>query len=142
MPLWTIYHPVDVFSPEDRAELAEKITDIYAPFMPRFYVGIVFQPIDRTHFFVGGEPAERYVRFVLEHIAREFPDKNRSRRFIDHVNKVIAPYVGDRGLDWEIHIDETEFDHWSINGHYPPREGTEDEKRWKEENRPSARTHD
>lgn len=141
MPLWTIYHPHDAFSDADKAGLAEKITDIYAPFMPRFYVGIVFQAVDPKNFFLGGKPAERFVRFVMEHIAREFPDREASRRFIDRVNAVIAPYIADRGLDWEFHIDETEFDHWSINGHYPPRPGSEDEVRWKAENRASARTH-
>lgn len=141
MPLWTIYHPEEAFSEADKAELAEKITDIYAPFMPRFYVGIVFQPVRAGNLYVGGRPALKYIRFVLEHIAREFPDPSASRRFIDRVNHVIAPYVADRGYEWELHIDETPFDYWSINGHYPPREGTEDEKRWKAENRTSPLTN-
>ena len=91
---------------------------------------------------LGGVSSKRFVRFVLEHIAREFPNREASRRFIDRVNQVIAPYIRDRGLDWEIHIDETPFDLWSINGFYPPREGTPDEKRWMADNRPSPRTHD
>lgn len=142
MPLWTVYHPPGAFSDEDKQQLASEITAIYAPYMPRFFVGIVFQPTQPSNFYVGGQPAERFVRFVLEHIAREFPNLEASRRFIDRVNQVIHPYVGGRGLDWEIHIDETPFDLWSINGFYPPREGTVDEKRWMAENRPSPRTHD
>jgi phenylpyruvate tautomerase PptA (4-oxalocrotonate tautomerase family) len=142
MPLWTVYHPVDIWSEEDRTELAGKITDIYAQIMPRFYVGVVFQPIPADSFYVGGAKADKFVRFVVEHIARAFPDRDRSRRFIDKVNEVIAPFVKDRGLDWELHIDETPFDYWSINGHYPPRGGTEDEKSWRSENRPLPRTHD
>lgn len=142
MPLWTVYHPPGAFTDEDKRQLAREITDIYAPFMPRFFVGIAFQALQPADFYVGGQPAERFVRFVLEHIAREFPNLEASRRFIDRVNQVIRPYVADRGLDWEIHIDETPFDLWSINGFYPPREGTPDEKRWMADNRPSPRTHD
>jgi len=142
MPLWTIYHSTDVFSDEDKAQLSEKIADIYTAFMPRFYVAIVFLPLDSKNFFIGGRPTERYVRITMEHIAREFPDQAASRRFIDKVNTVLAPFVSERGIDWEFHIDETQFDHWSVNGHYPPRPGTPDELRWREENRPSPRTHD
>lgn len=57
-------------------------------------------------------------------------------------NAFIVPWVKDRGYDWEFHIDETPFDLWSVQGFYPPREGTEDEKRWIAENKPSPRTHD
>ena len=142
MPLWTIYHPQDAFTCADKQQLALEITEVYAPFMPRFFVGIVFQAIHQDNFFVGGAPASRFVRFVLEHIAREFPNLEASRRFIDRINQIIYPYIGGRGLDWEIHIDETPFDLWSINGIYPPREGTPDEQRWIAENRTSIRTHD
>ncbi|KAJ8138945.1 hypothetical protein OY671_007842, partial [Metschnikowia pulcherrima] len=128
MPLWTIYHPADAYSDSDKAELAEKITDLYGTVMPRFYVGIVFQPIDARNFYVAGKPADRFVRIVMEHIARSFPSIEISRRFIDRVNTSLKPYVEDRGFDWEFHIDETPFDYWSINGYFPPRADTEDEK--------------
>ncbi|NJO34869.1 MAG: 4-oxalocrotonate tautomerase [Rhodospirillales bacterium] len=142
MPLWTIYHPVGGFSDADKAEIAEKITDIYSAIMPRFYVGIVFQAIEAGNFYVGGKSADRFVRIVIEHIARSFPNIESSRRFIDGINALLKPFVEDQGFDWEFHIDETPIDYWSINGHYPPRANTEDEKRWRAENRPSSRTHD
>jgi phenylpyruvate tautomerase PptA (4-oxalocrotonate tautomerase family) len=142
MPLWTIYHPANAFTDAEKEELAGKITDIYGAVMPRFYVGIVFQAVEPANFYVGGKPSGRYVRLVLEHIARSFPNIELSRRFIDRVNKTLKPYIADRGLDWELHIDETPFDYWSINGYYPPHPDTVDEKRWREENRPSPRTHD
>ncbi|WP_199554343.1 tautomerase family protein [Sandaracinobacteroides hominis] len=141
MPLWTVYHSPGVFSDADKAALAEAITDIYGRVMPRFYVGIVYREVAPQDMYIGGKPAGRFVRFVMEHIAREFPNLEASRRFIDRVNQVIAPYVAERGCDWELHIDETPFDLWSINGHYPPRGGTPDEARWISENRASARTH-
>lgn len=141
MPLWTIYHPPQAFSDQDKAELAERITDVYGAVMPRFYVGIVFQALEPRNFFMGGRPADRFVRIVMEHIARSFPDIETSRRFIDRINAILKPYVADRGYDWEFHVDETPFDYWSINGHYPAKPNTEDERRWRAENRPSARTH-
>jgi len=141
MPLWTVYHPVDVWSDADKAALAEKITDLYAAVMPRFYVGIVFHAIPARNLYVGGVKNDRYVRFVLEHIARSFANIEQSHHFIDKINEVLAPFVSDRGYDWEIHVDETPFDYWSINGHYPPKFGTEDEKAWRAGNRPFARTH-
>ncbi|MCZ8283542.1 MAG: tautomerase family protein [Aquidulcibacter sp.] len=142
MPLWKIYHPANAFSEADKADLAEKITDVYGAVMPRFYVGILFQSVEPTQFFVGGKPSGQFVRIVMEHIARSFPNVEASRRFIDRINDILKPYVADRGLDWELHIDETPFDYWSINGYYPPRAKTPDEIRWREQNRASPRTHD
>jgi phenylpyruvate tautomerase PptA (4-oxalocrotonate tautomerase family) len=142
MPLWTIYHSTDTLDATDRAALASKITDVYAPFMPRFYVGVVFREVDPTNFFIGGVRATNFVRIVIEHIARAFPDLEASRRFIEHANRVITPFVGERGHRWEMHIDETPFDLWSIDGFTPPKKGTADEARWMSENRASARTHD
>ena len=46
----------------------------------------------------------------------------------------------DRGLDWEIHIDDTPRDQWTIQGMRPPDTGSEEEKRWIRENRPSKPT--
>ena len=53
------------------------------------------------------------------------------------INKSIHPFVRDRGLDWEIHIDDTPRDQWTIQGMRPPDSGSEEEKRWIRENRPS-----
>lgn len=142
MPLWKIYHPVDAFSIEDKDALAEKITDVYARGMPRFYVNIIFTPVPEDCFYIGGKRRNNFVRMVMEHIAREFPNKEASARFIQKINQVIEPYVKNRGFDWEFHIDETPFDLWTVQGYFPPRAGTEDEKRWMAENKASPRTHD
>ena len=58
-------------------------------------------------------------------------------KFIQMVDEALAPYVRDRGLNWEYHIDETSYELWSIQGYRPPLPGTEDEVRWRAENRPS-----
>lgn len=142
MPLWSIYHPIDAYSAEDKASLARQVTDLYGRVMPRFYVNVLFHPMPADAFYIGGEPRNNFVRITMDHIARTFTSEEASRRFIDRVNQIIAPFVRDRGYDWEFHIDETPFSLWSVQGHYPPRAGTEDEKRWIAENRPSPRTHD
>ncbi len=141
MPLWNFYHPVDAYTPDDKQALAEKITEIYARFMPKFYVGVVFQAIEAESYYIGGEPRNNFVRIWIDHIARDFPDEEASTRFINAVNQVIAPWVKDRGFDWEFHVDETPFSMWSIQGYFPPREGTKDEARWIVENKPSPRTN-
>lgn len=142
MPLWNVYHPVNAFSIEDKDALAVKITDIYARVMPRFYVNVLFHPVPEDCFYNGGVRRNNFVRIAMEHIARAFQSEEASRRFIDKANQVIAPWVKDRGLDWEFHIDETPFQLWSVQGYDPPKQDTVDEKRWIAENRPSPRTHD
>ena len=67
--------------------------------------------------------------------------KRKRRCFSPEVEGAIAPFIKDRGFDWEFHVDETPFDLWTIQGIRPPRAETEDEKRWIVENRASPRTH-
>jgi phenylpyruvate tautomerase PptA (4-oxalocrotonate tautomerase family) len=138
MPLWKFYHPPGAFSAEDKKAMSERITALYRV-LPKFYVGVVFQEIAPDNFYVGGEPRDNFVRIWVDHIARTMPDDDRMKaRWIKMCDDAIAPYVAERGLDWEFHIDETPFDLWSIQGIRPPFADTETEKRWKAENRPSA----
>jgi phenylpyruvate tautomerase PptA (4-oxalocrotonate tautomerase family) len=141
MPLLNFYHPADAFTADDKKALAESLTAIYARFMPKFYVNVVFQPYDAESFYIGGEARSNFIRIWIDHIARDFPNEEASTRFINAVNQVIAPWVKDRGFDWEFHVDETPFSMWSIQGYFPPKEGTEDEARWIAENKASPRTH-
>ena len=53
------------------------------------------------------------------------------------VNETIDPFVRQRGYRWEIHIDETPTELWTIEGLKPPAAGSEVEKRWAREDRPS-----
>ncbi|MGI4880310.1 MAG: tautomerase family protein [Janthinobacterium lividum] len=140
MPLWKIYHPKSAYTAEEKQAIAAKITGLYAAAMPKFYVGVIFQEIAPDSFYIGGEPHGQFVRIWIDHIAREFKSENAVNRFIKGVNDVLAPWVRDRGFDWEFHIDETPFAMWSIQGYSPPAQGTADELRWIAENRPSPRT--
>lgn len=140
MPLWKVYHPKDAFTAEQKKALATAITDVYARGMPRFYVGVVFEEVAVGSMFVGGELHDNFVRIWVDHIARTLPNAEARSKFIQYITKVISPWL--EGREWELHIDETPFELWTIQGYLPPRQGTEDEKRWIAENRASPRTHD
>jgi len=141
MPFWKIYHPKDVYTAHDKHQMATAITAVYAPYMPKFYVGIIFEEVNENAFYIGGEPHGRFVRIAIDHIARAMPSEEIATRFITMISTAIAPWIKDRGLEWELHIDETPFMMWTVQGIFPPRQGTEDEARWIAENRPSPLVH-
>ena len=97
--------------------------------------------VEPEAFLVGGEQRKKFVRISIEHIARTMTDDDTKLKFFASVNEVIAPYVGNRGYDWELNVQEMPFDLWRVQGFFPPRPDTEDEKRWRQDNRASARTH-
>ena len=138
MPLWKVHHPVGAFTVEDKRAFAQKITELYA-MLPKFYVNIIFEEVPRDSFYVGGVPVDNFIRVSIEHIARVLPPE-RKAWWIQRTNEAIAPFTKDRGFNWEFHIDETPFELWSVQGHLPPPADTEDEKRWKQENKPSPLT--
>ena len=129
MPFWKIYHPVGA--------LSQRITELYRA-LPKFYVIVVFQEVAPESFYMGGEPAHNFVRIWVDHIARSFPPDARKlkAKWMGWVEKALAPYIKDRGRDWEIHIDETPFDLWQIQGMPAPPPNSEYEKLWLEQNQP------
>jgi phenylpyruvate tautomerase PptA (4-oxalocrotonate tautomerase family) len=143
MPLWKVYHSAGAYTQEDKHAFSKRITDIYSQVpLPKFYVDVVFEEVPQDSFYVGGEPTRNFVRIHMDHIARQLTSEAAKTNFLARVEGAIAPFIKDRGFDWELHIDETPFDLWTVQGIRPPRAGTEDEKRWISENRPSPRTHD
>ena len=58
------------------------------------------------------------------------------------VEEVVAPYVRDRGFDWEIQIDEPPADLWTLQGLIPPPFQSIAETRWFEENKASPYSRD
>ena len=138
MPLWKVYHPEGAFSVEDKQAIADKITTEIYRMLPKFYVGVIFSEVPKTSFYVGGEPTDDFDRIWVDHIARQFNDEALKTRFLEYVGKLLAPYITDRGLRWEMHVDETPFSLLTIQGMRPPLPNTDAEKKWRSENAPSA----
>ncbi len=137
MPLWSIHHPVGVYSAADKREFATAITEYYTRIgLPQFYVVTHFHEVDAESFLVGGEPVSSTVRIVIEHIAGHSPDAESRRRIGESVQRIIAPFTLDRGLHAEFHIDETPADLWMIDGRWPPPAGSAEERQWAKQNRP------
>ncbi len=139
MPLWKVYHPVGAFSVDEKAAFAKKVTELYG-MLPKFYVNVIFHEIPKESFYIGGVQVDNFIRLTIVQIARTLPD-DRKVWWLERINETIAPFVKERGFDWEFHIDETPFDLWSVQGYQPPPPDSEDEKRWARESRPSPRTH-
>ena len=103
MPLWKVYHPIGAYTREDKHALSKRITDIYSQVpLPEFYVNVVFQEVPQDSFFVGGEPVRNFVRIHMDHIARQLTSEVAKTKFLARVEGAIAPFVKDRGFDWEL----------------------------------------
>ncbi|KAJ7609759.1 putative oxalocrotonate tautomerase [Mycena polygramma] len=136
MPLHRLFVPKGLYTLADKAALAKAITDVY-PFLPQFYVVVLFIELEPTDFFVGGKTTERMVRISVEHIARNFSEYNdaHKRVFMDRYEAALAPFIKARGLDWEVQVTDCDRALWNMNGMAPPEIDTEEEKVWKRENR-------
>ncbi|KAG2176185.1 hypothetical protein INT43_005419 [Umbelopsis isabellina] len=136
MPLHRFYYAPGIFSAQDKKEIAQRITKIYTDFgLPAFYVDVIFLEVPVDSIYIGGEPAPKFVRVVSQHLARTMPTYERKQRAVNGLEEAFRPYVKDRGLDWEIHIEEVPRDTWHLNGLVPPMPNTDAEKEWFKENR-------
>lgn len=133
MPLWNIYHPVGAYDLQTKEEMARAITALY-PMLPRFYVGVVFHETERENMFIGGEPADDFVRISVDHIARQFPNEAFARKWLDQMSSSLAPFTEKRGFRWEVHFDETPFKLWRIQGLPAPLPESEAERKWRADN--------
>jgi phenylpyruvate tautomerase PptA (4-oxalocrotonate tautomerase family) len=141
MPMWTIYVPQDAYSRQDLQDIANVITDLYEKYVkiPRFYVSVAFHEQPTAALFMGGILANNFVRIWIDHAARHLDD-DTTTVWLNIIDTALAPFIRDRGFDYEIHGDETPRAFWAINGMTPPPHGSEHEERWKADNRPSALT--
>lgn len=140
MPLYNIYHPVGAYTTEDKAEFTKRIVDIYPNNIPRFYVVILFHELAKEDFWVGAVSHDKFVRIRCDHFARHTvgPDRNAvfgADHLMDRLEKSIAPFVKDRGYDWEVHYGQTPRELWRVQGMKPPAAGSEAEDLWIKENR-------
>jgi phenylpyruvate tautomerase PptA (4-oxalocrotonate tautomerase family) len=138
MPLWKVYTPVGAYTPGDKKALAETITRVYAQVpIPKFYAVVVFEEVPAGNLFVGGVQNDKFIRFKIDQIARTIPGPILREWWMRTLDMVLAPFVKDRGFDWEISIDETPFDLWLLQGELPPPFESRAEKRWVAENKAS-----
>ncbi len=137
MPLWRIYTPVGAYSAEDKKALSSALMSVYVDAgLPKFYVNVLFHEVAEDNFYIGGEPRRNFVRLVAEHIARHLATTELRRNAMALFEAKIAPFVKDRGYDWEMHVNETPFDLWQVQGLVPPLAESEGEKLWVQGNQP------
>lgn len=139
MPLWKIYHPPGGLL--DRAKEGNRGEDYqHLPRAAAVLRRVIYQEVAEKSFYVGGEPANDFVRIWVDHVARQFDSEEIKGRSLAAIGRILEPYLGERKLRWEMHVDETPFDLWTIQGIRPPKPNTEHEKRWRDENKPSPVT--
>jgi len=137
MPLWTIFHPPGAFTNEQKVALTADITKIYIDFsLPKFYVGVLYIPVPKDDFFMGAEANSNFIRIKIDQIARSLPPDLR-KWWVETTDAHLKAHIADRGFGFEWHIDETPSDLWSIQGIPPPPAGSEAEKKWVAENKPT-----
>lgn len=137
MPYWEIFAPEGAFTADDKQRLSADLAQMYNDNVdiPLFYTVVRFQETPANTLYVGGKPTTNFIRIVVDHIARHLPDPDYRKFAMGVFEETIAPYVRDRGFDWEIHFDETPLDLWRVQGLVSPPGGSEMEKLWTKENR-------
>jgi 4-oxalocrotonate tautomerase family enzyme len=139
MPMWIVHAPEGAYSTEDKKNLTEVLTQMYVDSvgLPRFYVVVRFDEYPPDSMWVGGKPVNDFVRFVVDHIARQLDDPEFRELAMNMGAEGLAPFTTDRGLHTEFHIDETPIDLWRVDGLKPPPPFSEAEKKWARDNAPS-----
>jgi phenylpyruvate tautomerase PptA (4-oxalocrotonate tautomerase family) len=138
MPCWEIFAPENTYTEKDKEQLSESITSIYADYagLPEFYVVVIFHEKPANSIYVGGKAASHFVRIRVNHIARQMDTAEARAACMAIIEEKLAPFVQERGFDWEVHIDESPVDLWRIQGLVPPPPGSEVERLWAKEDRP------
>jgi hypothetical protein len=103
--------------------------------LPEFYVVVIFHDKPAYSMYVGGKSATNFVRIRVDHFSRQLDTAEVRAACMTIIEEKLAPFVKDRGFDWEVHIDETPIDLWRLQGFVPPLPGSEMEKLWAKENR-------
>jgi phenylpyruvate tautomerase PptA (4-oxalocrotonate tautomerase family) len=131
MPLWHIYCPSDAYTPQDKEDFADSISELYVKHaqLPKFYVSVAFHEMPAGSLFIGGRSNDRFVRIWIDQIARRMQPE-QIEPWLKVIAEAIAPWVADRGLGWELHGDETPLKFWTIEGLVPPPGGSDEEMRW------------
>ncbi|KAG8790149.1 hypothetical protein FRC12_012678 [Ceratobasidium sp. 428] len=135
MPLHRIYTTSGLYTPEEKAAMAKAITCLYTFGLPAFYVVVLFIDVAKDSFFIGGELNDKFVRFNVQHLARHFGSSEKKIEFMSSYEQAVKPFTADKGLDWEINIDEADPLTWHENGLSPPVPKTDAETIWRQANK-------
>ena len=104
MPLHRIFHPPGAFTAAEKQALTDRITALYTIRLPAFYVVVLFIPVEEDSFFVGGKATDKFIRVVVQHLARHYSNKELKKSFSDRYEAALAPFIKDKGYDWEVRI--------------------------------------
>ncbi|HAT3746603.1 TPA: hypothetical protein I8611_004219 [Serratia marcescens] len=74
------------------------------------------------------------MRVTIDQIARAMGSDAEQQQFLAGCTRILQPYLAARGL----HVGETPFSLWTIEGLKPPLPGTAAGEKWRSENRPSV----
>jgi len=139
MPWTRIYHPNTVLQdPAERDALSNAITDLYEPIkFPRFWVGVIFVPLEPSSIYMGGKAQTKWVRLAVEHALGPAGTTDFDP-FVARYEAAIKPFIRDKGIAHELTFAFIPLEPWRINGMKPPTIGTPAHRKWLEENKPSA----
>lgn len=139
MPLWIFSHSAGAFTAEEKKDLAEAVTQLYAKGgLPAFYVNVQFIALGADDLWYGGSPHPKFTMVSIYHVAQNVGDfdADRKKRFTDAVDKVLTPRMTKKGMGWEYFIMEGAREFWKIDGIAPPPTGSQMEKLWFKHNKP------
>lgn len=124
MPFHRLYCSPNLYTKEEKHEIARAITGVYTR-LPPFYVVVNFIEVEKDNFFVSGEPEDRFLRIVVGHLAyiteRRVDNLQRcvyyllklpgvprrpehKRNFMERYEKAIEPFTKSKGIRWEVSI--------------------------------------
>ncbi|KAK8122227.1 hypothetical protein PG984_010897 [Apiospora sp. TS-2023a] len=79
-----------------------------------------------------------YVRINIQHIAIQYHDNEpHIAGMLERIDAVLEKHVDEKGYNWEYNVLEPDREKWEINGIKPPRHGSEEEKKWFHDEKPS-----
>lgn len=142
MPLWQFFSAPGALGADERLALAQGITKLYTEGfgLPNFYTNVLFHEVADDSFLIGGAPRADFVRITVDHIARNSEsvreqfglgeDVDLGATWLQAIKPVLDPQIAERGLHWELHVDETPKEYWYIDGQIPPEAWSDEEADW------------
>ncbi|KAJ3715414.1 putative oxalocrotonate tautomerase enzyme-domain-containing protein [Lentinula raphanica] len=121
MPFHRFYCTANLYTKAEKQAIARSITDLYAKVpVPRFYVVINFIEVGEDDYYVSGEPAGRFVRIHVQHLARNLQTFEEKREFMERYEKVLEPFTKGKCIDWEVQVsnEDVSLDTSSERSHY------------------------